>query len=174
MSKTLGNYIGVTDSPSEMFGKIMSAPDTVMPLYWRLVTDASPEELAAIERGLADPAVNPMSLKKQLGARIVRMYHGSEAAERAQRDFEAQFSRREVPDDLPEWSAPDQDSIGIKDLLVGAGLAASGSAAWRAVEQGAVSVDGQRITDRAHSQPLGSPFVLRLGRKMVRVKRKGA
>ena len=174
MSKSQGNYIGVADSPSEMFGKIMSTPDAVMPLYWRLVTDASAEELAEVERALANPAVNPMTLKKQLGARIVRMYHGADAAERAQGDFEAQFSRREVPANLPEWSAPDQDSIGIKDLLVGAGLAASGSAAWRAVDQGAVSVDGQRITDRSHSQSLRAPFVLRLGRKMVRVTPKKA
>ena len=174
MSKSQGNYIGVADSPSEIFGKIMSTPDAVMPLYWRMVTDASAEELAAVERSLADPAVNPMTLKKQLGARIVRMYHGADAAERAQRDFEAQFSRREVPANLREWDAPDQDSIGIKDLLVGAGLAASGSAAWRAVDQGAVSVDGQRITDRAHAQSLRTPFVLRLGRKMVRVTRKKA
>ncbi len=169
MSKSQGNYIGVADSPSEVFGKIMSTPDAVMPLYWRLVTDASAEELAEVERALGDPAVNPMTLKKQLGARLVRMYHGADAAARAQHDFEAQFSRREVPANLPEWGAPDQDSIGIKDLLVGAGLAASGSAAWRAVDQGAVSVDGQRITDRAHAQPLRAPFVLRLGRKMVRV-----
>jgi tyrosyl-tRNA synthetase len=169
MSKTLGNYIGVTDSPSEMFGKAMSLPDGAMMLFWRLVTDASLEEKSAIEKSLADPATNPMEIKKQLGARLVRMYHGEEAAERARRDFETQFSRKGVPEDVPLWSAPAAKEMRIKDLLVGSGLAASGSAAWRAVDQGAVSIDGAKITQREHVQSLRAPFVLRLGRKMVRV-----
>jgi tyrosyl-tRNA synthetase len=169
MSKTLGNYIGVTDAPGEMFGKVMSLPDGVMSLYWRLVTDASADELARTERELADPSVNPMSVKKRLALWLVTMYHGAEAAERAQRDFEAQFSRREVPEDLPVWTADSAGAIGIKDLLVRSGLAKSGSDAWRAVDQGAVSVDQVRVSDRNHRQELGKPFVLRLGRRMIRV-----
>jgi tyrosyl-tRNA synthetase len=169
MSKTLGNYIGVTDSPAEMFGKAMSLPDSVMIVFWRLVTDASLAELSTIEKSLADASMNPMEIKKQLGARLVRMYHGEEAAERARRDFETQFSRKGVPEDVPVWTAPAAKEMRIKDLLVGAGLAASGSAAWRAVDQGAVSIDGAKITQREHVQSLRAPFVLRLGRKMVRV-----
>jgi tyrosyl-tRNA synthetase len=169
MSKTLGNYIGVTDSPAEMFGKAMSLPDSVMIVFWRLVTDASLAELSTIEKSLADASMNPMEIKKQLGARLVRMYHGEEAAERARRDFETQFSRKGVPEDVPVWTAPAAKEMRIKDLLVGAGLAASGSAAWRAVDQGAVSIDGAKITQREHVQSLRAPFVLRLGRKLVRV-----
>ena len=169
MSKSLGNYIGLTDAPGEMFGKAMSLPDTAMPVFWRLATDAPPEELAAIARELADPAVNPMSIKKRLAARIVTMYHGAEAAVRAQGDFEAQFSRREIPQDLPVWTADSAGAMGIKDLLVRAGLARSGSEAWRAVDQGAVSIDQVKVSDRNHRQELGQPFVLRLGRRMIRV-----
>ena len=96
------------------------------------------------------------------------MYHGEEAAARAARDFDAQFRRRDVPEDLAVHVIP-AGEIGIKDLLVVTGLAASGSAAWRAVDQGAVSIDGTRIRERSHVQRIAAPIVVRLGRKMVRV-----
>jgi len=169
MSKSLGNYVGVTDPPREMFGKIMSLPDAAMPIYWRLVTDVDSDSLRGIERQLADPATNPMDVKRRLAGTLVRMYHGASAAETAERDFTTQFSRKGVPDDLPVWRPGERTVIGIKDLLVESGLAASGSAAWRAVDQGAVSVDGVKIGDRQHRQALDRPFVLRLGRRMVRV-----
>lgn len=168
MSKSLGNYVGVADPPGEMYGKVMSLPDRVMGAYWRLVTDASVEELGEVEQALADESVNPMSVKQRLAARIVRMYHGEEAAAQAARDFDAQFRRRDVPENLEVRVIPGGE-IGIKDLLVATGLAASGSAAWRAVDQGAVSIDGARITDRHHLQRLAEPIVVRLGRKMLRV-----
>jgi tyrosyl-tRNA synthetase len=171
MGKSLGNYIGVTDAPSEIYGKVMSLPDRVMAAYWKLVTDATPAEIAEIERTLADPALNPMAVKQQLAARLVRMYHGEEASARAARDFDTQFRRRDVPEDLAVHQVA-AGEIGIKDLLVATGLAASGSAAWRAVDQGAVSIDGTRITDRRHVQRVAGPIVVRLGRKMVRVEPK--
>ena len=169
MSKSLGNYIGVTDPPAEMYGKVMSLPDRVMGQFWRLVTDADAEELAQVERAIADPATNPLSVKQKLAARLVRMYHGEEAAERAGRDFDTQFRRRDVPEDLEVREVPAGD-IGIKDLLVVTGLAATGSAAWRAVDQGAVSIDGARISDRRHIHRIAGPIVVRLGRKMIRVR----
>ena len=168
MSKSIGNYIGVTDPGGEMYGKVMSLPDRVMGDYWKLVTDVTPEEWIEIQRALGDSAVNPMEIKQRLAARIVRMYHGEEAAARAARDFDAQFRRRDVPEDLAVHRVA-AGEIGIKDLLVATGLAASGSAAWRAVDQGAVSIDGARITDRRHVQKVAAPIVVRLGRKMVRV-----
>ena len=169
MAKSLGNYIGVTDPPAEIFGKVMSLPDAALAVYWRLVTDADDAELEAVARDLADAAVNPMTVKKRLGRRLVRMYHGEEAAGQAERDFETQFSRHGTPESLPTWSPADAGELGIKELLVRTGLAKSGSDAWRAVDQGAVSVDGTKIVDRHHRQSVNSPFVLRLGRKMVRV-----
>ena len=102
------------------------------------------------------------------------MYHGAEAAASAQRDFETQFSRGEAPESLPIWTPEAAEPLGIKDLLVKSGLAKSGSDAWRAVDQGAVSIDGAKIVERTHRQALSSPFVLRLGRKMVRVVPPGA
>jgi tyrosyl-tRNA synthetase len=169
MSKSLGNYIGVTDTPSEMYGKVMSIPDGVLALYWRLTTDADGAELGEITRALADPSTNPMTVKKQLAQRLVRMYHGAEAADQAQRDFEAQFSRGEAPESLPTWAPEGQTEMGIKDLLVQSGLAKTGSDAWRGVDQGAVSIDGEKVRNRQHRQPLSQSFVLRFGRRMVRV-----
>ena len=169
MSKSLGNYIGVTDPPGEIYGKVMSLPDSVILLFWRLVTDADAPELDRVARELADASVNPMSVKKRLAHRLARMYHGADAAQRAEHDFEAQFSRREAPDTLPSWSPASGEALGIKDLLVQSGLAKSGSEAWRAVDQGAVSIDGVKVRDRNHRQAVTGSFVLRLGRKMVRI-----
>ena len=175
MSKSLGNYIGVADPPREMFGKVMSLPDGIMSLYWSLVTDATSDELHEIEASLADPGTNPMSIKKALGLRIVRMFHGSEAAASAQRDFEAQFSRREVPERLPEFgrasllAARGQDQTpSILDALVASGFAASRGAARRLVEQGAVTLDGERVGTIETRVEMDRPWVLRAGRKMAR------
>jgi tyrosyl-tRNA synthetase len=175
MSKSLGNYIGVTDAPADMFGKVMSLPDAVMGLYWRLVTDADEAELATQERALADAAVNPMSVKKQLGHRIVRLYHGDAAADGAQQDFELQFSRRETPEHLEEFGPEDLAKAlghapiaGIVEVLVASGIAASKSAARRLVAQNAVSVDGQKIVALDAEIDQGRPFVVRAGRQMKR------
>jgi len=175
MSKSLGNYIGVSDSPREMYGKVMSLPDSAMLMFWRLVTDADPEEIAEIERELADSAVNPMTVKKQLARRIVTIYHGAEAGERAQADFEAQFSRREVPEDLEEFGreavlaaqghAP---CVTIVELIVASGIAASKSMARRLIEQGAVSLGGVRIQDASLRPDLDRDEILKAGRKMKR------
>lgn len=168
MSKSYGNAIGVSEPPSEMFGKVMSAPDHLIGVWWRYVTAADVGELAEVERTLADRDANPMVLKKKLAGRIVAMYHGEAEAERARERFETQFSRREIPSDLEQWPAEGAE-MGIKDLLVRSGLARSGSEAWRAVDQGAVRIDQVKVTDRNHRQNLEKPFVLQLGRRMVRV-----
>lgn len=175
MSKSLGNYVGVTDAPADMFGKLMSLPDTAIALYWRLVTDADAGELAAIDRELADRAVNPMTVKKRLAQRIVRIYHGADASEGARADFEAQFSRRETPEHLDEFGPGEVAAAighapraGIVEVLVAAGMAPSKSAARRLVQQNAVSVDGHRVGDLEFPIELGRAFVLRAGRQMKR------
>ena len=175
MSKSLGNYIGVAESPREMFGKVMSLPDGAMLLFWRLVTDADGDEIAAIEGELADSTVNPMSVKKRLGQRIAGMYHGAEAGVQAQADFEAQFSRKEVPAELGEFDrravleaqghAP---AITIVEFLVASGIAPSKSMARRLVEQGAVSLGGVKIQDVSLRPNLDRDEILKAGRKMKR------
>ncbi|HEY3215346.1 MAG TPA: tyrosine--tRNA ligase [Candidatus Eisenbacteria bacterium] len=175
MSKSLGNYIGVADPPGEMFGKLMSIPDALMMTFWKLVTDATDHELVQIEGRLNAAGVNPMEIKKLLGHRLVRLYHGEEAADRAQADFEIQFSRRGIPAVLDEFHRErllevprHNDSPTIVDAVVAAGFAASKSAARRLTEQGAVSIDGERVTDHARAVDPDADWVLRVGRKMAR------
>jgi len=171
MSKSLGNYVGVTDSPAEMFGKIMSIPDGSMGLYWRLVAQLDLDEMKRIEQQLADGSVHPMELKKRLGSRIVSLYHGDAAARQARGDFEAQFSRREVPADLEEFGpgAMGVDSkAGIVELIVASGIASSKGAARRLIQQGAVDLDGVRIEAPDTAIDPRTAHVLRVGRKMRR------
>jgi len=199
MSKSLGNYVGVSDAPADMFGKLMSLPDRVMGEYWTLVTDADEEKLQRVMEqlqhalALASKAgeftleelkdeggkvVHPMLNKKDLAHTIVRMYHGEAAADAAQNDFEAQFSRREVPEHLEEYSEPvdlgPRVSMSIiVDHLVWSGIAQTRSAARRLIEQNAVRVDGDLITDIHFEISLEGEagkrtFVLRVGRRMKR------
>jgi tyrosyl-tRNA synthetase len=175
MSKSLGNYIGVTDPPGEMFGKIMSLPDRLMPAYWKLVSDADAEALVRVERELADPGVNPMTVKQRLGECLVRMYHGAEAAERARRDFETQFSHRGVPETVEEFHRTEvlgaqghAPRATVVEFLVAAGFARSKSEARRLVEQGAISIEGRRVTSLDEPVSLEDTFVLRAGRRIKR------
>jgi len=170
MSKSLGNYVGVTDAPANMFGKIMSLPDQAMSLYWRLVSGAAPDHLAAVEKELADPATHPMTMKKRLAQQIVTLYHGAEAADRARLDFEKQFSRKEIPDDLEEFTLDGgrQAPPLIIDFAVASGIASSRSAARRLVEQGAVDLDGERISSWDAQVDPRKEHILRIGRKMKR------
>ena len=177
MSKSLGNYIGVTDSPAEMFGKVMSLPDTSLSLFWRLVTDADAKELAEIDAALSDAEQNPMEVKKRLGERLARMYHGEAAAARARADFETMYSKKGVPESLEEYGWRDVEGARghasestIVEHLVGSGLAESKSAARRLVSQGAVSLDGMRISDISQVPDRARVFVLRAGRKLKRFK----
>jgi tyrosyl-tRNA synthetase len=172
MSKSLGNYIGVTDPPGDMFGKVMSLPDLAMGPFWRLVAGCDDGELAGIERDLADPAVHPMELKKRLGVRIVGLYHGAEAAERARRDFEAQFSKGGVPENLDEFDGDAIRSIGTSpslfDFAMASAIAPSRSALRRLFEHGAIDLDGERMQTWDAPVDLSRPHVLRIGRKMKR------
>jgi tyrosyl-tRNA synthetase len=175
MSKSLGNYIGVTDEPRDMFGKVMSLPDSSMALFWELVTDADVDEVARVKEELASASAHPMEVKKRLARRLVGMYHGADAADRAQHDFEAQFSRREVPENLEEFgrgalaaSIDPKREPRILEFIVGAGLAPSKAAARRLVEQGAVSVNGVRVGEPDAAPDATTAFVLRVGRKMKR------
>jgi len=174
MSKSLGNYIGVSDAPGDLFGKVMSLPDSVMELYWRLVTDVAPGDLESIRRELADPNVNPMTIKKRLGQRLVAMYHGAAAATRAREDFEAQFSRRETPEHLETFGRSEVEAAagtgapGVVCMLVASGIAASRSAARRLIQQGAVSLDGQKVSEIELAVDLSREHVIRGGRRMLR------
>jgi len=173
MSKSFGNYIGVAEPPGEIFGKTMSLPDKLIVRYFRLVTDADAAECDDVARALRDPGVNPMSWKKSLAHRLVRMYHGADEADAAREAFEKQFSRREMPSEMPvERVAPGK--FRARSLMMLAFPEQyTGSAAGALFKQGAVYVNGERVMDPASELTLGegdgAALVFKVGRKYAKV-----
>ncbi|MFH1552056.1 MAG: tyrosine--tRNA ligase [Candidatus Omnitrophota bacterium] len=143
MSKSLDNYVGISEAPEEMFGKLMSISDELMWRYYELLTDI---DYLAVKRDVASGKAHPKEVKARLAKSIVAEYHDRKAAEKAEAAFEAVFAKKENPEDIPEFLIK-RDKIGIVDLIKEVGFASSGSEARRLVVQGAVSVDGQRIND---------------------------
>lgn len=167
MSKSLDNYIGLTDEPQEMYGKTLSIPDEMIMRYLELATDVPLEELQDREEDIQQ---NPRDAKHRLAWDIVRLYHGTEAANAARDHFERTVVRGEIPEDIPELKIED-DSISLIDAIRQAGFAKSNGEARRFIQQGAVSLDGEKVDDPlAVIEVSGSAVVLRVGkRRYVRV-----
>lgn len=167
MSKSLGNYIGITEPPTEMYGKAMSIPDELMRRYFELCTDVA---MIEVDRRLKED--HPRDTKRSLARELVRIYHGEEAAQAADDEFIRVFSQRGLPDEMPtvELAASDlqEGAIFIVKLVVAANLAPSNKEARRKVEQGAVSLDGEKITV-VENIPVTSGQVLKVGRHHVRL-----
>jgi len=173
MSKSLGNYVGVTEPPGEMFGKLMSITDEMMREYFVLCTEVPLDEIEHLLETAREGRVNPKDAKRRLAREVVTLYHGAEAAQAADEEFERiHGSRRDrdaVPDDAPEIAVPAEavDAAGqirITALLVVAGMAASSGEARRLVQQGGVSLDGEKITDVNQTILVQTGQVLRTGR----------
>jgi tyrosyl-tRNA synthetase len=161
MSKSYGNAVGLTDAPRDMFGKLMSIPDRLMPRYYELLTEVAPAEIEALRSG----AVHPMEAKKRLAAMIVTEYHDAAAADEARAYFESKFQRREVPRDIPVFRVGGE--LWICELLKQLRFAASTSEARRLVGQGAVRVDRETITDVNFRFVPGQHRVLEVGKRRV-------
>jgi tyrosyl-tRNA synthetase len=174
MSKSLGNYIGVAEPPAEIFGKAMSIPDPLIERYFRLVTDATEAECTEVAVSLRDPSTNPMMWKKALAHRLVRQYHGPAEADQARDDFEKQFSRREVPADMPVIEV-ESGRFRARDLVMRAfPNQYTGSAAGNLFRQGAVYMNGERVTDVAREFELQSgaetdQMIVKVGRKFAKL-----
>jgi tyrosyl-tRNA synthetase len=161
MSKSYGNAVGLTDAPRDMFGKLMSIPDRMMPRYFELLTDVALADLAAIRSGKS----HPMESKKRLATEIVAEYHDRDAASDAREYFESKFQRREVPQDVPVYRIAEE--LWICELLKQLGFAASTNEARRLVGQGAVRVDRQTVSDiNFHFVP-GQHRILEVGKRRV-------
>jgi len=170
MSKSLGNYIGITEPPGEMFGKIMSISDDLMWRYFEVLSFRSLDDIAALKRSVAEGR-NPRDAKFELGQEIVARFHGKAAAEGALAEFIARFQQGAMPEEIREVSiASDNGSMGIAHLLKGADLVSSTSEAFRMIQQGAVRIDGERVEDRDLQVAVGSTHVYQVGkRKFARV-----
>jgi tyrosyl-tRNA synthetase len=161
MSKSYGNAVGLTDAPRDMFGKLMSIPDRMMPRYFELLTDVTPAELATIRSSES----HPMESKKRLATTIVAEYYDNAAAKDARGYFESKFQRREVPQDVPVFRIASE--LWICELLKQLSFAASTNEARRLVGQGAVRVDRETITDiNFHFVP-GQHHILEVGKRRV-------
>ena len=170
MSKSLGNYVGITEAPGEMFGKLMSVSDELMWRYFELLSFRSLDDLASLKRQVAD-GMNPRDAKFELASEIVERFHGSGAADAAREEFIARFREGAMPDEMPEVTlAGENGRLGIAHLLKKAGLVSSTSEAFRMIRQGAVRIDGVRVEDRGLEISAGTTHVYQVGkRKFSRV-----
>ena len=170
MSKSLGNYVGVTESADEMFGKLMSISDELMWRYYLLLTDASTAEVDSLRRKVAGAELHPKQAKVALAKRIVADFHSSAEADRAAEAFEARFTRGELSaDSLPEVTVSVDGSIGLAKLVAEAGLATSSSEATRKIQQGGVKVDREKVTDiKTRIDASRGSVILEVGRKAVK------
>ncbi|MEX0821580.1 MAG: tyrosine--tRNA ligase [Rhodothermales bacterium] len=166
MSKSLDNYIGISEAPEEMYGKTLSIPDELMYTYFELATDVPTEDLPKIREFIQE---DPRNAKHRLAATIVRMYHGDDAASAARAHFEKTIVQGEVPDDVESFQPePDEGAkIGILNLMSQAGLTSSNGQARRLIKQNAVSIDGEKIGDVYLQIDLANetPFVLKVGKR---------
>ena len=186
MSKSLGNYIGITEPPSDIYGKAMSIRDDLILQYFELVTDVPDRELEEFKQALEHNTVNPMELKKRLAREIITQLYDQKAATEAERHFAQVFQKREVPEEIPEYrfsflkfATPPAESVeearrtGIKfmrmddwdvsRIIVQTGQAKSRSEANRLIEQGAVSIDGKKVT--SNIAPIESGSIIKVGKR---------
>ncbi len=162
MSKSLGNYIGITEPPTEIFGKLMSISDELMVRYYELLSEATEERIEAVRRG----EVHPRDAKQALAFEITARFWGRREAERALDAFRKLFVRKELPEEIEEVRVkPEGGSMGLARLMVCAGMAKSTSEAMRLISQGGVRVDGERVTDRRAEVPTDRALLLRVGKR---------
>ncbi|MDX2428717.1 MAG: tyrosine--tRNA ligase [Xanthomonadales bacterium] len=164
MSKSLDNYVGITEAPDDMFGKLMSISDEMMWRYFDLLSFRSNDELAALKQNVADGA-NPRDIKFLLCEEIVERFHDREAAERARETFIARFRGGAMPDDIPEKTLQaGENGIGIANALTQCGLTSSNSEAFRMIKQGGVRIDGDKVSDRSLHLQSGFNGILQVGK----------
>lgn len=171
MSKSLGNYIGISESPKEIFGKTMSVSDDLMWRYYDLLSFRSSGEIAGLKREVNEGR-NPRDVKVMLAQELVARFHSQKAAEEALADFEARFKQGQLPDEMPECvlTAENGAALTIVQALKQAGLTASTSEAMRMIDQGAVKADNAKVADKGLLLPSDQPVVLQVGkRKFARV-----
>ena len=168
MSKSLGNHIPLNTTPEDMYGKVMSVPDSAMGDYFRLVTRWTPAEIQEIEKQLQSGELHPRDVKMKLAREIIAIYHGEDAVEPAEAEFTRVFQQGDLPEDMPEFVV--HPGMSLVDLMVEADLAKSKSAARRLIDQRGVRLDDQVIEDSSLTLNLESPVVLRVGkRRFVRL-----
>src|SRR6184192_3389442 len=167
MSKSLGNYVGIAEPPSEMFGKLMSISDELMWSYYELLTDRTPKEIASMQKEVSSGKLHPMDAKMRLADEVIRDFHGQEAARKAAEHFQRVFRERQAPEEAPTVKLPKGPAKKLTALLVELKLAPSKTEAERLIKQKAVEIDGAIVDDPRKDIDLSKPasFLLRAGKK---------
>jgi len=179
MSKSYGNYIGINEPASEIYGKTMSIPDDVMFLYYELLTDVPLDEIEAMKKGIKDGTVHPKEAKSRLGIMLAEMYHSKEEAGKARDNFERLFKEKEIPEEIEEFTLAKSDlkegKIWIAKLLSLIGLAASNSEARRLITQGGLKIDGKKFADPEAEIAVSDGMVIQSGkRNFIKLRLKAA
>ncbi|MDP2719279.1 MAG: tyrosine--tRNA ligase [Dehalococcoidia bacterium] len=163
MSKSLGNYIGITEIPADMFGKVMSIPDKLLLDYFELLVDLTEEEFAGIKSDLENDSINPMNLKKRLARTLVEQFHGEDAAALAESNFTRVFQDRKAPEEIETTFQFSDEKANIVEVMLSTGIVKSKGEARRLITQGGVQIDGVKITSETVSLKNGS--ILRAGKR---------
>ena len=169
MSKSYGNDIGLLDPPEEKYGKIMSISDEMIAKYFRLAADADDEKVAVVEKQLNDGKTNPRDVKRELGRAVVELYHGTDAAQKAEQHFDKIIVQKDIPDEMDEVLLEEETSL--VDVIANAGLTKSKGEARRLIKQNAVKLDGAVCNNIEHILTAGEELVIKVGkRRFIKVK----
>jgi tyrosyl-tRNA synthetase len=170
MSKSYDNYIGINEIPKDIYGKTLSIPDNLIYTYFELATDVNNTELKKIKEDLANPALNPRDTKRTLARTLVAMYHSADAALEAEKEFDNIFVKKGLPDEVPDFRVEGLKEIELIELMVMTGSAPTKSEARRLLQQGGVTIDGEKIEDLKFVIKFDNPFILKVGkRKFYRI-----
>ena len=165
MSKSYDNYIGISDEPSQIFGRTLSIPDNLIYSYFELATNVSNQKLVEVKDQLENGSTNPRDLKRELARTLVSMYHNQESAEIAQTEFDNIFINKGLPDEIEEFNVGNNKEINILDLIVLVNFAPSKGEARRLVTQGGVSIDGEKVSDLQSQIKIKSGMILKVGKR---------
>lgn len=165
MSKSLDNFIGISESPGEIYGKTLSIPDSLIYKYFELVTDISQTELGEIRQQLENQAINPRDLKRKLARTVVAMYYSEQASIEAEQNFDKIFIKKEIPEDILEVEIKNYNQITIIDLLRQVGASTTNSDARRLVQQGGVKIGGEKLADPNEKLLLKDGDILKVGKR---------
>ena len=166
MSKSLGNYIGISESPDEIFGKVMSISDELMVRYYELLSDMTVPEFEKLKSGMADGSVHPMAAKKALGRELVDRFHGAGSGAMAEENFVRRFKENEIPDEMPQVSYSTADSpVLLAKALTEAGLTKSNGEARRSIDQGGVKLNGEKISNASLELTSSGEYIVQIGKR---------
>jgi len=165
MSKSLGNYIGITEAANDIYGKVMSLPDELMFRYYELLSDCDDNEIEALKTGIKNGTLHPKSVKQKLARELTQRFQSADAALQAELHFETVFAKKDLPEDMPERVIHATEEIWVPKLLVDTGLVSSTSEGRRMIKQNAVSINGEKITDSDYAvQPVGD-IIFKVGKR---------